>query len=98
MGTLMRPTRGACCCVCQNKDDRALAVVDLPDGGRATLCGTHALMHRRTDARPCSESELQALFADRRGRRDRRDEGDALGAALTAAFAGERRAVERRRP
>lgn len=61
------------------------------------LCGSHALMHRRSGARSRSESELRSLVHERRTRRDRRQVGDELGAALTAAFRGERREHERRR-
>jgi hypothetical protein len=94
----MTQALGSSCCVCGTKDARALVDVVLVGGGRATLCGSHALMHRRSTSQARSESELRELLRDRRGRRERRRDGDELGAALTAAFSGERRAADRRRP
>lgn len=87
---------GSACCVCGNSDSRALADVEIEGAVRVVLCGTHALMYRRSRVRSSSESELRALLRDRRGRRDRRYDGDELGAALTAAFANDQRAGERR--
>jgi hypothetical protein len=84
------------CCVCGVTDARALVDAPLGDGTRATLCGTHALMHGRSAAKAKSEAELYSLLRDRRSRRERRDEGDALGSALVAAFQAERRAADRR--
>jgi hypothetical protein len=84
------------CCVCGEGDRRALVEVGLRGGGRATLCGSHAVMHGRAAPGARSETELRALLRDRRGRL-RRHEGDALGDALTAAFSGERRTADRRR-
>jgi hypothetical protein len=87
------------CVVCGNADARALEDVVVEGGVRATLCGSHALMHRRlpTAARtPQTVAELRGLLADRRERRDRRQDGDELGAALTAAFSGSRREGDRR--
>jgi hypothetical protein len=54
-------------------------------------------MYRRSRREQRSESELRALFRDRRERSERRREGDELGMSLTAAFADERRAAARRR-
>jgi hypothetical protein len=71
--------------------------VVLIGGRRATLCGSHALMHRRLPLQARSESQLRELLRDRRGRRDRRSEGDELGEQLTAAFSSDRRAADRRR-
>jgi hypothetical protein len=86
------------CCVCQASDKRGLVEVTLRGGAKATLCGSHALMHRRSTVQARSPRELRELLHDKRARSERRDEtGDALGLALAAAFAGERRAVERRR-
>jgi hypothetical protein len=84
------------CCVCGASDARALVEVVLRGGARATLCGSHALMHRRSTVQASSEVELRRLLRDRRGRRDRRDDQDELGAALNAAFNGDRRGPERR--
>lgn len=88
---------GSFCCVCGVGDARALVDVVLVGGARATLCGSHALVHRRSKAQPRSESELRSLVNDRRGRRDRRGIGDELAAALASAFSGERRRQNRRR-
>jgi len=85
--------------VCGNSDARALEDVILEGGARATLCGSHALMHRRlpTAGRAAQTvAELRELLANRRDRRDRRQDGDELGAALTAAFSGSRREGDRR--
>jgi hypothetical protein len=93
----MKHAAGSRCCVCGESDRRALVAVGLAGGSRATLCGSHALMYRRAAVRARSEVELRELLRERRGRRDRRHDGDELGAALTAAFHGDRRATERRR-
>jgi hypothetical protein len=86
------------CCVCQSSDKRALVEVLLVGGARVTLCGSHALMHRRSPVQARSAQELRRRLGDKRARADRRDdEGDALGAVLASAFASERRAVQRRR-
>ena len=88
---------GTSCCVCGERDTRALVEVYLLGGKHATLCGTHALMHRRSRVPLHSESELRNVLADRRSRRDRRKDGDELGAALVSAFSGEKRERDRRR-
>jgi hypothetical protein len=87
---------GSSCCVCGSRDARALVEVVLVGGSRATLCGSHALMHRRSREQARSVSALRELFHDRRGRHERRGEADELGAALTAAFNGDRRENSRR--
>ncbi len=92
----MKHQVGARCCVCGDNDRRALVAVTLTSGARATLCGSHALDDRRAAVKPRTEAELRELLRDRRGRRDRRQDGDELAAALTAAFRAERRSVERR--
>jgi hypothetical protein len=85
------------CCVCEANDKRKLLEVALVSGERAMLCGSHALMHRRSKMQARSVLELRELLRDKRGGSDRRgDSTDALGAALSAAFAGERRALDRR--
>jgi hypothetical protein len=94
MDSLIR-ARSACC-VCGASDARILVEVTLDGGANATLCGSHALMHQRTGTKARSEAELKTALADRRGRRDRRQVGDELGAALTAAFQSARRSADRR--
>jgi hypothetical protein len=84
------------CSVCGARDARALVEVTLRGGARTTLCGSHALIHRRSPVQATSEAELRKLLRDRRGRRDRRDSHDELGAALEAAFNGDRRGADRR--
>jgi hypothetical protein len=54
-------------------------------------------MHNRAGEGALSEADLRTALADRRGRRDRRMDGDDLGAALAEAFSGPRRTGERRR-
>jgi len=93
----MTYVHGSSCCVCGTSDARALVDVVLIGGARATLCGSHELMHRRSPAQARSGAQLREMLRDRRGRRDRRSEGDELGNALTAAFSGEKRDGDRRR-
>ena len=85
------------CAVCGNLDARALVDVELAGGQRTMLCGSHALMYRRSRTQAGSERELREMLQDRRGRGERRTDGDELGAALTLAFSGDRRAADRRR-
>ncbi|MGH7271480.1 MAG: hypothetical protein ACREJ3_13705 [Polyangiaceae bacterium] len=92
----MTQVTGSSCCVCANADGRGLVDVVLIGGARATLCGSHSLMHQRSPTQARSESQLRQLLRERRDRSDRRDEGDELGATLTAAFSGDRRAAARR--
>ncbi|MGD0674669.1 MAG: hypothetical protein ABSC94_04580 [Polyangiaceae bacterium] len=87
---------GTHCCVCGARDARTLVEVELAGGGRAILCGSHALMHRKSTVPALSEADLRVQLRDRRSRRDRRYEGDELGAALSAAFSGGRRIGDRR--
>jgi hypothetical protein len=93
----MTETLGPSCCVCAASDARVLVDVTLRGGAHATLCGSHALMHRRAGEQASTEVELRRLLRDRRGRRDPRNDQDALGAALNAAFNGDRRGPDRRR-
>jgi hypothetical protein len=53
-------------------------------------------MHGRSRAVARSESDLRDLLHERRGRRERRRDGDELGVALTQAFRSERRQGGRR--
>lgn len=96
MGVRMTQVNRSSCCVCGNSDARALAEVELEGATRTVLCGSHALIYRRSGTTSRSESELRALLRERRGRRDRRQDGDELGAALTAAFSNDRRSADRR--
>ena len=85
------------CAVCGTRDARLLMMVELPGGAAATLCGSHALMHSRSN-QPCrSVTELRAALADRRDTERRaQGEGDELAERLTAAFTNDRRSSERR--
>ncbi len=85
------------CSVCGARDERALVKVLLDGGATVTLCGSHALMHQRSGHGQRSVAELRASLSDRRGRDDRRHDGDELGAALAAAFGSEKRGAQRRR-
>jgi hypothetical protein len=87
---------GSSCCVCGASDARALEDIVLIGGSRATLCGSHALMHRRSPAQARSIAQLRQLVGERRGRSERRSYGDELADALTAAFSGDQRVAERR--
>jgi hypothetical protein len=90
---------GSSCCVCGASDARALVDVVLIGGARATLCGSHELMHRRSPAQARSAAQLREMLGDRRARSERRSTGgecDDLAAALTAAFSGDQRVAERR--
>jgi hypothetical protein len=88
------------CCVCEASDKRSLVEVTLLGGARATLCGSHALMHRRSTVQARSIQQLRALLRNKRAGSERRegreDKRDALGAALSAAFGRERRTLDRR--
>jgi hypothetical protein len=88
--------RGSCS-VCGASDQRALVEVVLSDGGLATLCGSHALIYNRSGIEAPSARALRELLRDRRGRWERRQDGDELGLALTQAFSDERREADRRR-
>jgi hypothetical protein len=85
------------CVVCGLSDRRGLVQVRLHAGGMVTLCGTHALVMRRSRSRSRTLEELKATTCDRRARERRGESVDELAAALTAAFAGDRRAADRRR-
>ncbi len=85
------------CAVCGAADARLLVDVELEGGVAATLCGSHALLHSRTDVACRSVTELREALGERR-EMDRRSriEGDELAERLTAAFTRERRGSERR--
>jgi hypothetical protein len=92
----MMTVLGSSCCVCGARDARALEDVVLIGGAPATLCGSHALMHRRGATQARSTAQLRQLLGERRGRSERRSVGDELGAALSAAFSDDRRVADRR--
>jgi hypothetical protein len=95
----MMTVLGSSCCVCGAGDARALVEVVLIGGARATLCGSHSLMHRRSAVQARSVAQLRELLGDRRARSDRRSTGpetDELAAALAAAFSGDQRVADRR--
>lgn len=83
--------------MCGEGDARALVDVTLEGGGRARLCGSHAVMHGRLGSAARSEADLRRLLQDRRDRPERRSIEDELAAALADAFRRERRERERRR-
>ena len=90
------------CVVCGHTDVRALATVRLSGGANVIVCGTHELMHRRLRQSMRTVDEMRRAMSERRrasGLGERRDgmPCDELGAQLTAAFAGERRAGSERR-
>jgi hypothetical protein len=89
------PPEAAECEVCKLRDARALITVKLASE-EVTLCGSHALMYRRTGRFARTRAELRELLRDRRGRERRARAHDELAAMLTAAFAGERRRTQRR--
>jgi hypothetical protein len=99
-GALMMTVLGSSCCVCGAGDARALVDVVLVGGSSATLCGSHALMHRRATVQARSTTQLREMLGDRRGRSDRRstagDDCDELAAALASAFSGDQRVADRR--
>jgi len=86
------------CAICGLGDARALVRVDLPGGAKATLCGSHDLMHRRAGAPATSLAELRGLFGDKRRteRRGGKGELDELAETLSAAFCRDRRSIARR--
>jgi hypothetical protein len=86
------------CAVCGMNDARGLVGVDLAEGERVSLCGSHDLMHRRAGSPAGSLVALRVMFADRRGsdRRGASGEVDELAEALSAAFCRDRRSASRR--
>lgn len=95
----MMTVLGSSCCVCGASDARALVEVVLIGGSHATLCGSHALMHRRSVTQARSISQLRAMLGERRGRSERRSMGgdsDELAASLAAAFSDDQRVADRR--
>jgi hypothetical protein len=98
------PSPPRTCAICGATDARILVDVALTKRTTAVLCGSHAVMRERIAPTSTNLEELRAVMrdrrrpAERRGRVDRSlGEIDELGASLSAAFAGERRAVGARR-
>jgi len=83
--------------VCGLRDERALSTTALAGGERATVCGSHALIHERAKTPARTLHELRLLARERRSRSRRGDAGDELGAILAAAFASDRRRDRDRR-
>lgn len=84
------------CCVCGYSDTRGLTTTRLACGEVVVVCGTHELMHRRTENAARTLLELRRLLRDRREVRRRGAVADELGARLADAFITNRRAAERR--
>ena len=87
------------CVVCGENDARALSTTRLSRGDIVVVCGTHELMHRRSERKAETESELRAMLRNRRESKRRRPIPDELGARLIEAFSmsSNRRAVGERR-
>ena len=86
------------CVVCGQKDARTLSKAALKGGSTVTVCGSHELAYKRLGTKAASSSDLKRMLADRRDSERRLPEADELGAQLSAAFSGERRAgADRRR-
>jgi hypothetical protein len=86
------------CVVCGFSDERALVSTRLARGEVVTVCGTHGLMHERSERKAGSTAELRAMLRDRRESPRRLPIPDELGARLIEAFStsSERRAGDRR--
>lgn len=85
------------CTVCGARDARLLVMLELRGGQAATLCGSHALMHRRDGEVARTAAELRERLGDRRDHARRAEgEGDELAERLSAAFTRDRRRTERR--
>jgi urease accessory protein UreF len=87
------------CVVCGETDARALCTTRLSRGDIAVVCGTHELMHQRSQRKAENALELRRMLRDRRETKRRRPIPDELGARLIEAFStsSNRRAVGERR-
>jgi len=88
------------CAVCGENDERALCTTRLSRGDIVVVCGTHELMHRRSERKASTPTELKTMLRDRRKARVRRQPiPDELEARLIDAFSASsnRRAVGERR-
>jgi hypothetical protein len=95
MNAIRLPIDG--CVVCGHKDERALTTLMLASGVRATVCGSHDLVYRRSGQIAITVDDLREIVRDRRERAPRREVGDELGEALIEAFAPARRSGGDRR-
>ncbi|MBX3188082.1 MAG: hypothetical protein KF819_13755 [Labilithrix sp.] len=88
---------GSACVVCEMNDARALVSIILAGGQRVTLCGNHAVMHRRCRATLRTVADLKETLGNRRSM-DRRGGPceDELAERLQSAFTRDRRRTERR--
>ncbi len=87
------PSIHGSCCVCRERDARALTTTRLANGEVVVVCGNHELMHRRQESPAKSEAELRSSLRQRRTASRRGEGGDELGMRLSEAFSP----VERRR-
>ncbi len=87
------------CVVCGHADQRALETTRLARGEIVVVCGTHALMHERSERKADSARELRAMLRERRESSRRQPIPDELGARLIEAFSrpSNRRASNDRR-
>jgi hypothetical protein len=74
------------CVVCGEADERALSTTRLASGDLVVVCGTHELMHRRSERKAASASALRAMVSDRREMSRRQTAPDELAARLIDAF------------
>ncbi len=84
------------CCVCGYSDTRGITTTRLASGEVVVVCGTHELMHRRTENAARTVFELRRLVRERRETRRRGQAPDELGARLSDAFMDDRRSADRR--
>ena len=87
------------CAVCGENDERALCTTRLSRGDIAVVCGTHELMHQRSQRKAETAIELRTMLRNRRETKRRRPIPDELGARLIEAFSASssRRVVGERR-
>jgi hypothetical protein len=83
------------CAVCDTDDARTLSSTVLASGAVVIVCGSHAVAHARASWSAKSLTELRAMLADRREKRDRRGghvgNVDELAQGLASAFGAEQR-------
>jgi hypothetical protein len=74
------------CVVCGQADERSLSTTRLASGDLVVVCGTHELMHRRSERKATSALALRAMLRDRRELPRRQIVPDELAARLIDAF------------